>query len=220
MRKALTLIELLAAITIVLLLAAILLPVFGSARIEGHKASSTSNLRQIGLALMNYREAEGGWPPYTLDSLVVAGHLTDTRLLLEPLDSVVGGFAKRLYECDGQALNTPRTPTSYEDVFSLYSNDGQTYIQLFLDDYLLPVDSNPGLLAVRIFGERREFDASSCRGLQYAYFGSVLRLRLDGSVQRARFVDQDEDGGLRYCRPALFTDIPPDVVCRRVRTSK
>ena len=54
MKKAFTLIELLVAIAIIAILASILFPVFARARENARKSSCMSNLKQIGLGLVQY----------------------------------------------------------------------------------------------------------------------------------------------------------------------
>ncbi len=54
--KAFTLIELLVVIAIIVILAAILFPVFGRARENARRSSCQSNLKQIGLGMMQYAQ--------------------------------------------------------------------------------------------------------------------------------------------------------------------
>jgi prepilin-type N-terminal cleavage/methylation domain-containing protein/prepilin-type processing-associated H-X9-DG protein len=63
-RYGFTLIELLVVIGIIALLAAILFPVFARSRENARRASCASNLKQIGLALAQYKNDEGNSMPF------------------------------------------------------------------------------------------------------------------------------------------------------------
>ena len=63
-RRAFTLVELLVVIAIIAVLAALLLPALASARDQGRKAACLSNLRQIGIGLINYATDNDGKIPF------------------------------------------------------------------------------------------------------------------------------------------------------------
>ena len=61
-----TLIELLVVITIILILAAILFPVFAAAKFKGYEVACVSNMKQLGLAFMMYAgDYDGAFPETT-----------------------------------------------------------------------------------------------------------------------------------------------------------
>ena len=88
-RSAFTLVELLVVIAIIAILAAILFPVFARARENGRRASCQSNLKQIGLGLIQYSQ--------DYDEILIADWYSDNTSD-GPSDTYPPGGAKISYK--------------------------------------------------------------------------------------------------------------------------
>ncbi len=139
-RRGFTLIELLVVIAIIAILAAILFPVFAQAREAGRKASCTSNLKQVGMAVMMYAGDFDEPLPWAASSSAPTTHFSWYQLV-EPY--VKSGVVR---------LPGPTGPLSITQIWKCPSYENRSYPKL-------PGDPDPPVTLV--FDPSRSYTANA-----------------------------------------------------------
>jgi prepilin-type N-terminal cleavage/methylation domain-containing protein len=132
-----TLIELLVVIAIIAILAAILFPVFARARENARRASCQSNLKQIGLGLLQYTQDYD-------ETLPPAGHFNTSPQIWVWMDLDPYIKSQQLWKCPSNTGgSTTWTANNYTHYVSNYGmlpadNHGDTCHNLSVSDELGP----------------------------------------------------------------------------------
>ena len=114
-RNAFTLIELLVVIAIIAILAAILFPVFARARENARRSSCSSNLKQIGLGVLQYTQ--------DYDEKYPNQNITAT-----PADNIHFGYVLQPYLKSKQIFICPSASGSNADIKDPYPADAKDHI--------------------------------------------------------------------------------------------
>ncbi|RYG65917.1 DUF1559 domain-containing protein, partial [bacterium] len=105
-----TLIELLVVIAIIAILAAILFPVFGRARENARRSSCQSNLKQIGLGIMQYTQDYDETMPRTFCGPGNGIAESNTSTIFKWMDSVFPYIkSEQIFSCPSDPVNKPYT---------------------------------------------------------------------------------------------------------------
>jgi len=125
-----TLIELLVVIAIIAVLISLLLPAVQSAREAARRAQCTNNLKQLGLAMANYHDQMGSYPP---GAISIAGNPWGTqaselgwRAMILPQMEGTPAYNAINFSISSNQVNNGAQFTAYNTVFSswLCPSDG------------------------------------------------------------------------------------------------
>lgn len=125
-RSGFTLIELLVVIAIIAVLIALLLPAVQAARAAARRISCTNNMKQIGIAMHNYADAMGGFPP------TAVGKST-------PNTEQFGGWCAQILGF----IEQPQVYAAYNFNLGFHLPENQTAVRTVMSVYICPATPRP-----------------------------------------------------------------------------
>lgn len=173
--RAFTLVELLIVLGIIAILAGLFFPVFSSARKSGRRASSTSNLRQCGMALLMYCDDYGGYQ--AMPNWEVAARVLKDAPTCDTSDTWRANCSE---EFGSPLVGSYAYVRSPEGIY--LPADWKNYIEHKSNPTLLASIYYASAVPVRFHGVEADWAACSRSGTYCFMPDRVLRLRLDGSV--------------------------------------
>ncbi|HLN32373.1 MAG TPA: DUF1559 domain-containing protein [Gemmataceae bacterium] len=160
-RLGFTLIEMLVVIAIIVTLMGLLLPAISAARSAAQSTQCRSNLRQLGLAVIQYRDQNGAFPQY--------------RAEYPPITNAYGVYRPRWQWILASYLGNPQSP---DDILAA-GNADTTYTNVPLSNkvFVCPSMQNPAALSSE--GDLTLSIRSGSYGYNFGYLGNN-RTMVDG----------------------------------------
>jgi prepilin-type N-terminal cleavage/methylation domain-containing protein/prepilin-type processing-associated H-X9-DG protein len=161
-RSGFTLIELLVVIAIIAILAAILFPVFAKAREKARQTSCLSNLKQLGLAVLQYtQDYDERFPWYR--NVAIAGYNDGVCSGGQSYLSTIIPYVKnvQIFTCP----STTPTPTF------TYGTSNMVQTSNYLMNHALVLDANYNTLALNNADSARFIMMSEYRNYHTAFYG-------------------------------------------------
>jgi prepilin-type N-terminal cleavage/methylation domain-containing protein/prepilin-type processing-associated H-X9-DG protein len=168
-QRAFTLIEVLVVVAIIAVLIALLLPAVQSAREAARRLQCTNNLKQIGLALHNYENANGAFPPCYLEVFATP---TSTKSFYKSEWSVIARISPFLEL--GPLYSAINFEMTYDDPTNL------TASELSISSLNCPSDPGPVALADGKGGNEGTMSYGNLEGDWYVWW-------LNGPQNRSAF---------------------------------
>jgi len=130
-RPGFTLIELLVVIAIIAVLIALLLPAVQAAREAARRSSCTNNLKQVGIAMHNYADVMGGFPPTAFGASRPG--LSDTAT------EQFGGWCAQILGY----IEQPQVFAAYNFNWGFNVPQNQTAVKTVISTYICPSTPRP-----------------------------------------------------------------------------
>jgi prepilin-type N-terminal cleavage/methylation domain-containing protein len=187
-RRGFTLVELMAVIAIIAVLAAILFSALGEVKKQGKGTVEVSNMHQVFIALTLYEGDHNEWDPRYLTEL--GGYLKNSEVFSSPLDvyrkpELDGTWVEELFTpCDG---GTSPIKVSYAYIRTFFDADTTKPEELLAS---VRGDSNVGIIASPWLGVPKQFPPSKaawCGQSAADLLGPIMvgtnqRIDMDGSL--------------------------------------